>query len=68
MVDEVEQVSDDEALETARLLSLQEGISCGAAMAVALRVAARPEAANRVIVTVLPDSGERYLSMDLFPR
>ena len=72
LVDEVEQVSDDEAFEMARLLSLKEGItcgiSCGAAMAVALRVAARREAANKVIVTVLPDSGERYLSTDLFRR
>jgi cysteine synthase A len=72
LIDEVQQVTDEEAFETARQLSLQEGItcgiSCGAAMAVALRIAARPEAAGKVIVTILPDSGERYLSTDLFPR
>jgi cysteine synthase A len=63
-------VTDDEAVETARRLAKEEGItcgiSCGAAMAIALKVAARPESAGKTIVTVLPDSGERYLSTVLF--
>ncbi|MFN8601156.1 MAG: cysteine synthase A [Candidatus Binatia bacterium] len=70
MVDRVETVTDDEALETARRLAVEEGIlsgiSCGAAVAVALRVAREPQFAGKTIVTVLPDSGERYLSSVLF--
>jgi cysteine synthase len=70
MVDRVETVSDDEAIEMARELALQEGIlsgiSCGAAVAVALRVAREPEMAGKTIVTILPDAGERYLSSALF--
>jgi cysteine synthase A len=70
LLDEILTVTDEEALETARQLAKQEGItcgiSCGAAMAAALRVAARPEAAGKTVVTVLPDSGERYLSTALF--
>ena len=49
-----------------RLEGITCGISCGAAMAAALKVAARPESAGKVIVTILPDSGERYLSTALF--
>lgn len=70
VVDEIEQVTDDEAFATAPRIAMEEGITCGissgAAMAVALRVAARPESAGKTIVVVLPDSGERYLSTTLF--
>ncbi len=70
IIDEILQVTDDEAIETAkkmmRLEGITCGISCGAAMAAALKVAARPESAGKVIVTILPDSGERYLSTALF--
>ena len=70
LVDEVVQVTDDEAFEMAPRLASEEGISCGiscgAAMAAALKVAARPESEGKTIVVVLPDSGERYLSTPLF--
>jgi cysteine synthase len=70
MVDRVEQVSNDEAIETARRLAREEGIlcgiSCGAAMAVALRLAKEPANAGKNIVVILPDAGERYLSGALF--
>lgn len=70
LVDRVEQVTDEEAFETARRLAREEGIisgiSSGAAVAVALRLAARDEYEGKFIVVVLPDSGERYLSTPLF--
>lgn len=70
IVDEVLQVTDEEAFELAPRIAREEGItcgiSCGAAMAAALKVAARPESAGKTIVVVLPDSGERYLSTPLF--
>ena len=70
LVDKVETVTDEEAFETARRLTREEGIisgiSCGAATAVALRLAARPEYENKTIVVILPDSGERYLSTPLY--
>jgi len=70
MVDRVEQVTSEEAIEHARRLSREEGIlsgvSCGAAIAVALRLARMKEFEGKTIVSVLPDSGERYLSGILF--
>ena len=70
MVDRVELISNEEAIEMARRLAKEEGIlsgiSCGAAAAVAVRLGKLPEFAGKVIVTVLPDAAERYLSTTLF--
>jgi len=70
MVDRVEKVTNEESVEMARRLSKDEGIlsgiSCGAAAAVGVRLAQLPEFAGKTIVTVLPDSGERYISTILF--
>lgn len=69
-VDRVELVTSEEAIEHSRRLSREEGIlagvSCGAAIAVALRLARLPEFVRKTIVAILPDSGERYLSGPLF--
>lgn len=70
LVDMIEQVSNEDAVLYARRLAREEGIlsgiSCGAAVAVAVRLAKRPENSGKTIVVILPDSGERYLSSILF--
>ena len=72
VVDEIATVSNDEAIEFARRLHREEGITCGissgAAAAVACRLAALPANEGKLIVTVLPDAGERYLSSALFEQ
>ena len=70
VVDRIETVSNEEAIDFARRLAREEGIlsgiSCGAAVAVAVRLARAPEFKGKTIVAILPDSGERYLSSVLF--
>ena len=70
LIDDVVTVSNDDAFETARSAAKLEGILCGissgAAIKAALDVAARPESAGKNIVTVIPSTGERYISTDLF--
>jgi cysteine synthase len=71
VIDEVITVSDDDALDMAELSARREGLlvgfSAGAAVHAALQVAARPEMAGKRVVTIVPDSGERYMSLPFFP-
>ncbi|HEC83400.1 MAG TPA: pyridoxal-phosphate dependent enzyme, partial [Firmicutes bacterium] len=70
LVDEIIQVADDDAKAMARRLAREEGlfvgISSGAAAWAAIEVGKRPESKGKLIVVILPDTGERYLSTDLF--
>jgi cysteine synthase len=70
LLDEVIAVDDEDAIETARLLARREGVlagmSCGAAVWAALQIGARPESRGARIATILPDSGERYVSTPFF--
>jgi cysteine synthase A len=72
VIDEVIQVKDDDAFDMSRRLCREEGMLCGissgAAVVAALQVAHRPDSAGKLIVVVLPDLGERYLSTPLYPE
>ncbi|MGH2981758.1 MAG: pyridoxal-phosphate dependent enzyme, partial [Solirubrobacterales bacterium] len=71
VIDEVIAVSDEDALDTAESSARREGllvgISAGAAIHAALQVAGRPEMSGKRVVTIIPDSGERYMSLPFFP-
>jgi cysteine synthase A len=70
IIDEIIQVSNDDAIETARQLAAKEGIlvgiSSGAALWAAIQISQRPESQGRTIVVILPDTGERYISTEMF--
>jgi cysteine synthase A len=70
LLDEILTVTDEDAIQTAwicaRRVGLLAGISGGAALSAALRVAARPESKQKRIVVIIPDSGERYVSQAFF--
>ncbi|MGD9639048.1 MAG: cysteine synthase A [Alphaproteobacteria bacterium] len=70
LIDEIAAIGDDDAINTAKRMHLEEGITCGissgAAVFAALELAAKPENEGKLIVVILPDAGERYLSSALF--
>jgi cysteine synthase len=70
IIDEIIRVSNDDAMETARQLAGKEGIlggiSSGAALWAAIQVSQRPENEGKTIVVILPDTGERYISTEMF--
>ncbi|MFZ0034151.1 MAG: cysteine synthase A, partial [Sedimentisphaerales bacterium] len=70
IIDEIIQVSNDDAMETARQLAAKEGIvvgiSSGAALWAAIQLSQRPENKGKIIVVILPDTGERYISTEMF--
>jgi cysteine synthase A len=70
IIDEIVQVTNQDAMETARQLAFKEGIlagiSCGAAVWAAVQVSKRPENKGKTIVVILPDTGERYISTEMF--
>ena len=70
IIDEIIQVSNDDAMKTARQLAAKEGIlggiSCGAALWAAIQISQRPENEGKTIVVILPDTGERYISTEMF--
>ncbi|MFT4049679.1 MAG: cysteine synthase A [Solirubrobacterales bacterium] len=70
VLDEILAIEDDDAVDTAREVTRKEGISCGisggAAVRAALDLAARPESKGKLVVTVIPDGGERYISLPFF--
>ncbi|MCJ7673769.1 MAG: cysteine synthase A [Sedimentisphaerales bacterium] len=72
VIDEIIQVANEDAMATARALAAKEGIlagiSSGAAMWAAIRVSQRPESGGKVIAVILPDTGERYISTDMFAQ
>ena len=72
VVNDILTVSTQDAMATARMLMAREALNCGitsgANVCAAMRLAARPEFAGRDIITVAPDTGERYLSTALFPK
>ncbi|MHC4602182.1 MAG: cysteine synthase A [Planctomycetota bacterium] len=72
IIDEIIQVSNDNAMEIARQLALKEGIlagiSSGAAMSAAIQLSQRPESRGKTIVVILPDTGERYISTEMFEK
>jgi cysteine synthase A len=72
VIDEIIQVANEDAMAMARALAAKEGIlagiSSGAAMWAAIRVSQRPESGGKIIVVILPDTGERYISTDMFEK